>query len=398
MKIILATDPIFVPLGGIGRYTLELATRFQENVGKQEEFLDVRYFNLWNWEDPDRYSDNLDKFITARPSTEQVSFSTLRTVFARSSIAVSIYKILIPWLQLFRLRPFAAEYIFHSPNFMLPKYPGKSVVTIHDLSILKFPEFHPSARVKLLKPLIFKSIKNANHIITDSHSTKRELIDYFDLDEERLSAIPLASTISHSGLGDDDCSELLESLELRPGRFFLFVGTIEPRKNIERLLDAYEGLPQGIKDEYSLVLVGSEGWGSDQIHTRLKELKVVGAVKYIGYVSDIHLEQLYFSALCLVFPSLYEGFGLPIIEAQSLGTAVITSNLSCMPEVAGGAAIEVDPTDVSEIRSAMELLIADTGLRQDLIAKGYANASRYSWDKTVDMTLDVYRKVNAQSV
>jgi alpha-1,3-rhamnosyl/mannosyltransferase len=176
-------------------------------------------------------------------------------------------------------------------------------------------------------------------------------------------------------------------------QFLLFVSSIEPRKNIVRILDAYESLPQAFRNRYPLVFTGSSGWKSEEVLKRIHRLSDTGLVRYLGYTSDAELKYLYSSAGALVFPSIYEGFGLPIIEAQAMGVPVVTSDLSCMPEVAGEAALLVDPYNVQEISGALEQVMLDEDLRQKLKVSGLRNARQYSWDKTAVKTLDVYSRL-----
>jgi alpha-1,3-rhamnosyl/mannosyltransferase len=391
MKIILATDPVFWPLTGIGKYTLELARRLSSNP----RIADIKFFNLGRWQG----ATDLHRFVNEKSgeprdgSLMQKGFGFLRNSLSKNKSAVKVYSRITPFLYERRLKPFSADYIYHSPNFMLPAFAGKKVATFHDLSILKYPEFHPESRVSFLQPEIVKAANNADHIITDSETVRQEVIEYFSKSAEEVTAIPLASSL------DDDPpdSSLLDSYLARNNlagqQFYLFVSTIEPRKNIDRLLDAYEALSSSIKKQYPLVLTGSSGWKSGQILNRISSLIETGAVRYLGHISDAELQFLYRSAGALVFPSIYEGFGLPIIEAQAMGLPVITSNLSCMPEVAGGAALLVDPYDVDAITSALEQVMLDENLCQKMKITGLNNARQYSWDNTVTKTLDVYSRL-----
>jgi alpha-1,3-rhamnosyl/mannosyltransferase len=391
MKIILATDPLFWPLTGIGKYTLELAKR----LSREPRITDIRFFNLGNWQDAasvrgfgnERYGEPSNK------STFQQAIESLRKALANNKSAVRAYSRITPYLYKKRLKPFASEYIYHSPNFMLPPFDGKMVATFHDLSVIKFPEFHPETRVSFLHPEICKAAERADHIITDSEAVRKEIIEYFARSPEKVSAVPLASSLGNTAPDPSLLDQFLKKHGLASRQFFLFVSSIEPRKNIDRLLDAYESQPLAFKRQFPLVLTGSSGWRSETILKRIDALSQSGAVRYLGYTSDEELKFLYCSAGALVFASLYEGFGLPIIEAQSLGTPVITSDLSCMPEVAGDAALLVDPYDVDRLGSALQQVMLDDDLRTNLQAKGIENAAKYSWDTTVSKTLDVYSQL-----
>ena len=391
MKIILATDPIFWPLTGIGRYTFELATRFSS----EPRLADIRFFNLGRWQDATEFerAENGDTGEAANSGFLKKSFGLLRKSLSNNQTAVKIYSRITPFIYQRRLKPFSAEYIFHSPNFMLPRFDGKKVATFHDLSVLKYPEFHPDSRVSLLQPEVIKAANEADHIIAVSEAVRQEIIEYFSMPTGRVTAIPQASFIGDCTPDPELLEGFLRGLDLVKGQFLLFVSSIEPRKNISRILDAYESLSPSFKRQNPLVFTGSSGWKSEVVLERIKRLGDSGLVRYLGYTSDADLKFLYASAGALVFPSIYEGFGLPIIEAQAMGVPVVTSNLSCMPEVAGDAALLVDPYNVDDISGALEQVMLDEGLRQKLKASGLNNARQYSWGKTAARTLDVYSRL-----
>jgi len=391
MKIILATDLVFWPLTGIGKYTIELAKRYITNP----RVSDIRYFNMGRWQ----AASELQHFGTeVRSDLSELNqkgkiFGAIRKSLSNNKFAVKVYSRITPYLYQHRLKQFAGNYIYHSPNFMLPKFEGKKVTTFHDLSILKYPEFHPESRVSFLRPEIIEAAKNADQIITDSEAVRQEVIEYFGKNPEDVTAIPLASSLGDMPRDSELLDNFLNSHKLVKKQFFLFVSSIEPRKNISRILDAYELLAPALRKQYPLVLTGSSGWKSEAIIKRIGLLSEAGHVRHLGYSSDAELGYLYSAAGALVFPSIYEGFGLPIIEAQAMGVPVVTSNLSCMPEVAGGAALLVDPYDVDAISGALEQVMLDDDLRRKLKADGFKNAKQYSWDITAARTLDVYSRL-----
>lgn len=391
MKVILATDPIFWPLTGIGRYTFELAKKFSS----EPRLADIRFFNMGRWQESSEFEQlgNESKIESSNPGIIGKSFGFLRRSLSKNQAAVKVYSRITPYLYARRLKPFSTDYIYHSPNFMLPPYAGKKVATFHDLSIFKYPEFHPEARVSFLRPEIIKAAKNADHIITDTEAVRQEVIEFFSRSTEEVTAVPLASSLSNTPPDSTLLDNFLGSQNLQNQQFILFVSSIEPRKNISQILDAYESLSPAFKNQYPLVLTGSPGWKSDDILERIGLLKDSGSVRYLGYTSEVELEYLYSSAGALVFPSIYEGFGLPILEAQAMGVPVVTSNLSCMPEVTGDAALLVDPYDVDAISAALEQIMLDEVLRERLKIDGLKNAGQYSWDKTAAKTLDVYSRL-----
>lgn len=391
MKIILATDPVFWPLTGIGKYTLELA----KGLSHSNSIEDLRFFNMGRWQPIEdlRQFGNKNAGKAENTGWAHKSFSMLRRSLANHKLTTATYARIAPLMFRQRLKSFAHDYIYHSPNFMLPPFSGKKIATFHDLSVLKYPEFHPESRVTYLRPEILRSARVADHIITDSEAVRQEIIEYFARNPNEVSVIPLASTLVGEPADPVALDKFLTTHELTKGRFFLFVSSIEPRKNIERILDAYSALPAIFRERNPLVMTGSSGWKSTELLKRIKTLGNAGQVQYLDYSSDMDLIYLYQSAGALVFPSVYEGFGLPIIEAQSMGVPVLTSNRSCMPEVAGEAALLVNPFDVDDIRHALEQIMVDDALRRNLIRDGLHNARRFSWENTVSKTLDVYARV-----
>jgi len=391
MKIVLATDPIFWPLTGIGKYTFELAKR----LSTESRISDIRFFNMGRWQD----ATEVSKFANAKGGESadrgfmKKSFGFVRKSLSDNKLAVGVYSRITPHVYRQRLKPYSTDYIYHSPNFMLPPFDGKKVATFHDLSVLKYPEFHPESRVSFLTPEIIKAARNADHIITDSEAVRREVIDYFAMPEANVTAVPLASSLDERPPDPLMLNNFLAKHRLINRQYLLFVSSIEPRKNITRILDAYESLSPAFKSQYPLVLAGSSGWKSGELLKRIDLLGERGSVRYLGYTSDAELHYLYSSAGALVFPSIYEGFGLPIIEAQKMGLPVITSKISCMPEVAGNAALLVDPHDVEALGAAIEQIILDDTLRDRLKVQGLENSARFSWAATVAGTLDVYAKL-----
>jgi len=388
MNIILATDPMFWPLTGIGRYTHELI----KHLDADPRVGDVRYFNMGRWQNKAEFArfEHYNDAGAAEPDRIARGFGLLRKSLANNKLATKTYSYVTPPIYAQRLKPFSKSHIYHSPNFLLPPFAGKKVATFLDLSVFRHPEFHPKARVPLLRPETAKAARNADHIITPTEAVRQEVIEYFSRSADDVSAVPLASSFHDFRPEYESIERFLHKHRLGNRQFFLFVSSIEPRKNINRLLDAYESLAPDFKKQYPLVLTGSSGWQSEDVLARIATLAQSGQVRYLGYTSETGLMHLYATAGAVVFPSIYEGFGLPIIEAQAMGVPVVTSDVSCMPEVAGGAALLVDPFDISSIGDALLRIMNDDSLRRDLKEKGLKNASQYSWAKTVSKTIDVY--------
>ena len=279
--------------------------------------------------------------------------------------------------------------VFHGTNYLLthPVRRAKRVVSIHDLTVLLFPQWHPAKRLRAMHAGLRAAAEAADRIIAVSGSTKNDIVEHLRVDPDRVAIVPLAVDRSFRPLPRDDVDEALSPLGLAHGSYLLFLGTIEPRKNLGRLLDAV--LAAG-PDVGPLVLAGAEGWGNEALRPRIADRVRQGRVIVLGYVPDTLRIRLLSGARALVYPSLYEGFGLPPLEAMACGAPVITSAVASLPEVVGDAALLVDPLDVAGLASTIKNLWHDAALRSDLRARGLARAQTFTWEATARMTLDVY--------
>ncbi len=280
--------------------------------------------------------------------------------------------------------------VLHSPDFIPPfRRRCRSVITVHDLAFLRFPDLLTRESASYYGQ-IARAVESADQVIAVSHSTKRDLLELLSVDPEKI-------TVVHSGVSPEcrplEAAELeawRQELEL-PDRFILFVGTMEPRKNLPTLLRAFARVWKAHR--VPLVVVGGQGWLNQELYRVREELGLGDEVRFVGSVEASRLVYYYNCAACLVLPSLYEGFGHPVLEAMACGTPVIASNVSSLPEIVGEAALLVAPDDVEGLAAAMGRLLADGGLRQRLIGLGLRRASLFSWEKTARETMAVYHKV-----
>jgi glycosyltransferase involved in cell wall biosynthesis len=326
---------------------------------------------------------------------------------------IDIEVVILPKQRLWTHRALRAEIQQHPPDLLfipahvLPFSPAPrrqiaAVVTIHDLGYHWFPAAHTWFQRLYLPVSTRWNAAAATHIITPSAFTAQDLTARYGTAATKISVIHEAPTRPDGRYTAVDMTIDMAVDEGRaqyrlPPYYALYVGTLQPRKNLRRLLLAYAKLVQQQKITWHLVLAGAPGWQPEDLTGLTTALAISERVHFLGYVPDEHLSALYRGAQFFAFPSLFEGFGLPVLEAQSYGVPVMTANNSSLPEIAGDAALLVDPTDVDAIADAMLRLSVDEPLRQQLIDAGYANASRFSWEKAARETLAVFEKVLGQS-
>jgi len=293
-----------------------------------------------------------------------------------------------------RLLPHAE--LFHATEHLLPPLRTiPTVLTVHDLIFRHLPEHHKPLNRWYLNSTLPLYCRRASHVITISECSRRDLVAAYDLPPEKITVIYEAADPRFRIQPPETVAAVCARYDL-PDRYLIFVGTIEPRKNLARLLSAFEtihadGLSAG------LVIVGRRGWLYDDFFATLERSPVRDAVIFPGYVPDKDLPAIYAGAQALVFPSLYEGFGLPVLEAMACGTPVATSATSSVPEVGGDAALYFDPTNVEEITETTRRLLRDAALREEGRARGLAQAARFSWGRAAKETLNVYNRLLAQS-
>jgi glycosyltransferase involved in cell wall biosynthesis len=309
--------------------------------------------------------------------------------FLRYSTYVGMGVPLIP-LELF----FGKHDLYFFPNFVeYPHWTGKSVVVIHDLSFIKVPQYVTTPNTIFLRKFVSLSARRADHIIVNSEYTKGDVVDVYRVPEDKVTvAYPGVDTDWFKPLAEAEIGAVKKKYGLKKP-FLLYLGTLEPRKNIITLLKAYAAL--GSRSEVDLVLAGKKGWMFEEIFKTVKDLGIKDGVVFTGYVSDEDKPRLLSGAEAFVYPSLFEGFGMPVIEAQACGTPVITSDVTSLPEAAGEAALFVDPYKIDDLKNAMGKLLSSSKLRGDLSRKGLANVKRFDWGTSAKKVLNVFDSLEA---
>lgn len=287
--------------------------------------------------------------------------------------------------------------VFHSPSTTMPlTYPKGVVVTVHDLAIFSNPSWFPQ-QIFSTRLLVPQTLKRARRIIAVSHSAKKDLEDIFNVPPKKIHVVYEGVTTDKLDLRDKHV-DVRKKFGL-PAKYLLFVGTLEARKNLPALIDAYAWIlrevPALVKDT-PLVLAGGTGFKGDDVLEKIRGMRLQSQVRYLGYVTHNEKINLISHALAFLFPSLHEGFGLPVLEAMNLGTPVLTSNVTSLPEIARDAALLVDPTDAGSLTDGLRRLLEDDALRRKLREKGLARAKDFSWRKTAEETLGIYRAVAAK--
>jgi glycosyltransferase involved in cell wall biosynthesis len=364
-------------IGGIGRYAIKLV----------EALLALRT----------RECPDLELVIFTAPQTDPVILNGMR-----ASICARFQRFKSTLLRSSVLLPAGVVLdhidVFHGldqsgiPFFFKMK---KAVVTIHDVIPLVLPEAFPPRHRLVLATAFARVRRQADKVIVPSIAAAEDVERYLKMERERIIVIPMGCEPRFQPLVNPVRAVTVRQRYTLPERYALFVGTLEPRKNIDTLLQAFWRFrAERPQDDLKLVVAGGKGWGDERFFATLDRLKVREQVIFTGYVADDDLPDLYRGAQMFVYPSLYEGFGLPILEAMACGIPVITSNRASLPEVAGNAALLVDPTRPDELAAAMSAIVSNGALHEELQRKGIARAKDFTWEDVARRTLAVYRSLS----
>lgn len=286
--------------------------------------------------------------------------------------------------------------VFHSSDWLEPPTrAAKRVTTVHDLAVFKYPETFSKRGghdiVKNQKRKLFFVKRHSDLVIAVSETTKKDLVEILKIPEKRIRVVYEAAEPIYYPRGEEQVNETKKKFAIE-GDYLLCVGTREPRKNLERVIRAFAEIAAGNK-EISLVIAGKYGWGDDNLKLKTQDSKLKTRVKILGYVEKEELARLYTGAKAFLYPSLYEGFGLPIVEAMSCGTLVITSNIGSMKEVADNFSLLINPESVESIAGAISKIIRNEKLREELKVKSLKRAGDFSWEKAALQTMEIYRQV-----
>jgi len=380
MRILLNGLSMSYPISGVGRYTIQLGRSLAALLGSEK----ILWFG----------TDLSQKGPNDHDSQEPISQNKVLNILKRGLGEIpSLRTLVYVWrnrkFQFYtkRLKPSLYHETKYTPfNFE----DGPTLVTIYDLSFVRHPEWHPIDRVKFYEKYSLKQLSRVEAIITISEFSKKEISNLLNIDRSKIH-------VTYPGV-DLSFAPGKKRLHGLPNRYILYLGNLEPRKNLPLLLDVYQSLPGSFQNNYPLVIAGAKGWCTGEIEKKLRLFRKNGKVTLMGYVPQRFLPDLYRGASLFVYPSLYEGFGLPVIEAMACGVPVLASNATSLPEVVGDAGVLMNPYDVDEWREGMLELLDDKKMRDEMSEKGLERAKLFTWEKCAQVTLNVYNEVLARGV
>lgn len=280
--------------------------------------------------------------------------------------------------------------VFFFTNFVdIPSRSKKKVLLISDMSFIKHPQFTERKNLVFLKKNVGRAIDRADQIITISENAKKEICDYYKVPSNKAEVVYLGCPKNIEKIEDLDLIQTVKNKYGIKKRYILFVGTLEPRKNIKGLIDAYNLLNDNLKNEYQLVLCGGKGWYYKEIFDIVERYRLEERVVFTGYADGSDISSIYSGASAFVLPSFYEGFGLPILESFTCGIPVVCSNSSSLPEVGGDAVIYCDPNDIDSIKESITVVLENKDLTKRNVEKGYEQLKKFSWNKAAKKTLKI---------
>lgn len=384
MNVLLNVDSLIPPLTGIGYYTKHLV----EGLSNHRDIDKLSCFSQARMVNPDE-----PILLEANTVFGDRKFDSARRIVRRIPGAYQLRSKMINSMFTYALRNHSKHGIYHEPNYILKPFDGCSIATVHDLSFLHYPQYHPRERVRHMERELPKTLERAQHIITDCQYVKNELISILGVAADRITAVPLGVVPQYRPRTEAEVQVVMQQHHLTYGQYLLAVATLEPRKNLQGLIDAYMSLLTKERRRYPLVLVGGRGWQSKTLETKISQLEAVGELRYLGYLPYAELLAVYSGAGAFAFPSHYEGFGLPPLEAMASGIPVLTAENSAMSEVVADAGILINADDVDDIQAGLEKLLLDDSFRSEARRNGLLRASQFTWQNCIEQTVAVYRAV-----
>lgn len=379
MRVAFNATPLLSPLTGIGHYCQQLALGLASHEEIEADFF---YGAVW------------DQQVRQVPLPGAAGLIP----WARSHIPYSYAIRRLVQSNRFSQHTHKKSFdLYHEPNILPLPFYGPTIITVHDLSWIRYPHAHPPERVRAMNKYFEPALRRASLILTDSEFVKTELIDVFGIKPARISPVLLGVDTLFHPRSCEETRAVLQAHGLVHDQYLLAVGTLEPRKNLAVALHAFMLLPPRLRKQFPLVLVGMKGWNTSALERQLAPLLVTGEVRQLGYLPRNDLATVIAGAVTLIYPSIYEGFGLPPLEAMACGVPVITSNVSSIPEVVGDTGLMVDPHDMDGLAQAMTLLLEEHDVRNAMAQKALKRSAQFTWAHCVEQTIDAYRRVLSNS-
>lgn len=387
LDVLLGGEPLVPPITGIGRYTEAIAKGLLRHptIGAVTCYLNGAVV------------DAESALPIATRGVGDRLHARLAHVLKNITVSYEVSGAVRRWHFRKALRQIQrSEVVYHEPNYILGPYEGPTVVNVHDLSTLRYPNCHPRGRVRYLERWLPKTLARADRVVTASELIRDELEEVLGVRSDRVNVVPLGVDARFRPYKTSEIQANLRELGIEPGRYLLSVCTLEPRKNLCALVASYARLPKTLRREFPLVLVGLRGWGFRDLEKMVEPLKHRGEIRRLGYVPDALLAAVYAGARAFAYPSLYEGFGLPVLEAMASGVPVLTSQRTAMAEFAEGSVLLVNPLSLEEIGDGLQRILLDDRLRENAVKAGIATADMLSWARCVEATVRVYQQARSR--
>lgn len=375
MRIALNASILRAPRTGIGHYVAELAAALQA-----ESDIELELFDGWRWH-------------TDIPAAAQPGYSRFSSVIKK--LVPNAYALRRSLLQVRfergcrHLRPT----LYHEPSLWPLEFDGPMIMTLHDLTHVHYPHTQPADRLREIERQVTSGLERAARVMTDSQFIADEVARHYGLLPDKLVVAPLGHASRFHPRSSDQLAATLNAFGLRERGYLICVGTLEPRKNLQMALNGYLALPDVLRRHYPLLIAGMPGWGGKQLEGSLRNALISGQVRLLGYQPDQVLAELLAGARLLLFPSLYEGFGLPVLEAMASGTPTVLSKRASLPEVAGDAGLYIEPDDAQGCARALQHLIEDETDWQTRREAGLRRAKDFTWTRCAHITAATYREL-----
>lgn len=382
LNVAFGGSSLMTPLTGIGQYTWQLSRELLALQVTPHFFLNTH----WNADAKPHHAGQ------EQAGVQGVWMRAARRLLASAPLARRASRALQSW-RFRRDFPSDAE-LYHEPNFLPYAYGERpTVITVHDVSWIRYPDTHPAGRVSLMQKHFPEALRRADRILVVSHFVRAELLALCEVNPEKIRVVHNGVADRFRPYADDALHTVLPRYGLLPRRYFMALGTLEPRKCLSTALLAHARLPAALRQHFPLVLVGSKGWLTGPLERALAPGVARGEVRLLGYVVDQDLPFLVGGAMATVYPSIYEGFGLPPLESMACGVPAICSDRSAISEVVEDGGVLLEPDDIDGFSTAMARAAGDDTWRAQLAEQGLQRAAQFSWKRCARETLAVYREL-----